>query len=177
MEHWKQIDGFERYQVSSAGVVKKIDGGIMRQSDNGRGYYFVRLWNDDGMKKKYIHRLVAEAFIDNPLNKKEVNHIDSNPSNNSVENLEWVSHKENMEHMVIQGRSVRTEEQLKRLRDGQKWSYKQVVGTNIETGEKVFYSKLNDVKKDGFSPANVCCCCNGKRGIKQHKGYKWEYVL
>lgn len=65
---------------------------------NGSGYVDVVLSNNGKTERLHIHRLVANAFIDNPDNKKQVNHIDYNRTNNAVSNLEWCSAKENMAH-------------------------------------------------------------------------------
>ena len=76
-----------------------VDGRTFTKTDDGRGYDRVSL-----EEKPYrIHRLVAEAFIPNPLNLPEVNHKDGNKKNNCVENLEWVTHQENMAHAVKTG--------------------------------------------------------------------------
>jgi hypothetical protein len=80
-----------------------------------------------------------------------------------------------MAWMKTQGRSKRRPEWLENLHKAQEETYVAVVGENIQTGEKIYFSKLNDVKKAGFQPSCVCYCCKGKRGITQHKGYRWKY--
>ena len=109
-EIWKDIKGYEgKYQISNLGRVKSLQR-------NGRperilrlnlikGYAYTTLSNGSrGNKKKLkVHRLVAEAFIPNPHNKPEVNHIDGNKLNNNVDNLEWVTHQENCKHAVKLG--------------------------------------------------------------------------
>lgn len=107
-EIWKDIKGFESfYQVSNLGNVKSLDryilysngtrhfhsGKILTPTLNKYGYYYVHLKKEGSNKKIYVHRLVAQAFIPNKNNKEEVNHIDCNPANNKVDNLEWVTHK------------------------------------------------------------------------------------
>lgn len=98
-EIWKDIVGYEGlYQVSNMGRVRSLKRNIILKptSDmNGKGYYFVNLKR--GNPKK-IHRLVAKAFIPNPDNKPEVNHIDGNTKNNKIDNLEWCTHQENCVH-------------------------------------------------------------------------------
>ncbi len=70
----------------------------LRPRDNGSGYLFVRLCKDGIRMRQYVHRLVAVTFIENVEGKCCVNHKDGNPQNNAVENLEWVTHRENMLH-------------------------------------------------------------------------------
>jgi hypothetical protein len=115
MEIWKDIEGFEGYnKISSKGRVKSVarkqwngkawhdkKEQILKNRD-GSFYHYVKLCRDGFYKKEYVHRLVAQAFIPNPLNKKCVNHIDSNKLNNNLNNLEWVTHKENYEHYIKQ---------------------------------------------------------------------------
>ena len=105
-EIWKDIKDFEgMYQVSNFGRVRSVDrldsigrlhkGNIKAIRDNGHGYKVVQMYKDNKPKIGYIHRLVATAFLENPDNKPEVHHIDSDRSNNKLENLQWVTSKEN----------------------------------------------------------------------------------
>ena len=77
---------------------QKIKGKILKYCDNGKGYKLVYLFKGSKRRNFYVHRLVACHFIDNPNNYKEINHKDLNKSNNSVENLEWVTQIENIRH-------------------------------------------------------------------------------
>lgn len=105
-EIWKIIDNFPNYQISNFGRVmslaKKDKPLIMAPHIGGGGYYSVNLHRKvEGKKvieRKYIHRLVAEAFIPNPLNRTEINHIDGDKTNNHITNIEWITHSENMKH-------------------------------------------------------------------------------
>jgi hypothetical protein len=171
-DQWKVIPGFESYEISNTGQIRNRDK-LLKPVNNGKGYLKIVLHQDGKEKRFYIHRLVAEAFIQNPEHKPCVNHIDCNPSNNCIENLEWCTHQENVDWMARQGRNKRTEQWLKNLHKAQEEAYVAVVGQNIKTGEEIRFSKLNDVRTLGFQPSCVCNCCQGKR--KQHKGYRWTY--
>lgn len=174
-EQWKVIEGFDLYEISNTGKIRNQKGKILKPVDNGKGYLKFTLKHDGRNKREYVHRLVAAAFISNPENKPCVNHIDNDPSNNCVENLEWCTHQENMNWMNKQNRAKRTPEWIENLHKAQEETYVAVIGENIKSGEKIYFSKLNDVKKEGFQPSCVCDCCKGKRGRTQHKGYRWKY--
>lgn len=75
-----------------------VKGGIISTRINNCGYVSVRLSKNGKIYTRFVHRLMAEAFIPNPLNKKYVNHIDGDKKNNSLKNLEWVTHSENIRH-------------------------------------------------------------------------------
>ena len=114
-EIWAVVDCYnERYQVSNFGRVRSVDmlisnrygtltrkkGRILKDGICGSGYRGVSLSIDGKSHTNYVHRLVAQAFIENPKNKPEVNHIDGNKENNHASNLEWVTHKENFFHAI-----------------------------------------------------------------------------
>lgn len=117
-EIWKDIKEFRGlYQVSNLGRVKSIDrttiyntgairttkGKILSIGKNKLGYSQVSLSKHDKQYSRRVHRLVAEAFILNPNNKTQVNHIDGNKENNKVENLEWCTKSENELHAYKMG--------------------------------------------------------------------------
>ena len=104
-EEWKKIEGYSNYSVSNLGNVRNDNTGkILRpftcDREPGRCYLSVKLFQGKHVKSKNmrIHRLVAQAFIPNLSNKREVNHKDGDKRNNAASNLEWCSRSENMRH-------------------------------------------------------------------------------
>ena len=87
-EFWKQIEGFDNYQISNIGRVKniKFDRLVKPLLDN-RGYIMVNLYKDGKMKRLSLHRLIAIAFIPNPENKPCIDHINTDRSDNRIDNL------------------------------------------------------------------------------------------
>lgn len=117
-ELWRDVVGFEGfYQVSNHGRVKSLDrqvfyidgrvrtfyGQILKLRLDSKGYYFVTLIKPGFKIQQRVHRLVAESFILNFQNKPCVNHKNSNRKDNIVDNLEWVTHKENTQHAIKKG--------------------------------------------------------------------------
>lgn len=103
-EIWKPVtQSEEKYWVSSAGNIRKNTGRILSTPTGKRGYPCVNITIDKKTRLRTVHRLVVEAFILNPENKPEVNHIDGNKQNNHIENLEWCTAKENMLHARVTG--------------------------------------------------------------------------
>ena len=104
----KQLDflGYPKYAVRDDGVVINIERvSIIKPDVNKSGYHRVLLYkNSNECSKESVHRLVAAAFIDNPEAKPCVNHKDNRPGNNVASNLEWCTHKENTQHMLVQNR-------------------------------------------------------------------------
>ncbi len=120
-EVWRTIRGFRnRYEVSSHGRVRSLRRVVLVKTRSGKfgkrvirarvlklvsdGPYLCVSLYKNGFTKAAVHRLVAEAFIPNPDNKPEVNHKDNDGTNNHVDNLEWVTPKENAEHAISIGR-------------------------------------------------------------------------
>jgi predicted XRE-type DNA-binding protein len=100
-EIWKDIEGFEGlYKVSNKGRVRSFhkSGRIMKPDTTNHGHLRVWLCKNGNKKRYLIHRLVARAFIPNPENKPQINHIDADPSNNHVSNLQWSTQSENISH-------------------------------------------------------------------------------
>lgn len=118
MEKWKEIPGFENYLVSNTGnvkrkeltrIVKDSHGGYMVRhdsekmiavTDNGNGYLIASITQNGKRKNFYVHRLVANAFLERDVTKEYVNHIDFDKKNNNVSNLEWCTQKENIAHSL-----------------------------------------------------------------------------
>ena len=140
-EMWKAVKGYEGlYEVSDNGEIRSLDHEVLnngtsvlvkgvlkrtRMKDNG--YMIVDLWKDGKGKTHHVHRLVAQAFIDNPENKQTVNHIDGNKKNNNVNNLEWLTPSEQNLHFYEHGLKSKANIQkaVKAMQDARR---KRVVG-------------------------------------------------
>jgi len=108
-EVWKDIEGYEGlYQVSNLGRVRSFHGDsekIMKQTLQ-KGYLRITLLKNKKQKRFLSHRLVAQAFIPNPENKPQVNHIDEDKTNNRVDNLNWMTSKENNDWGTRKSRAI-----------------------------------------------------------------------
>ena len=170
-EVWKPVDGYPNYFVSTHGRVKsKVINKperILHLFSYCKGYFNVGLSCGCLRKKAKVHRLVATAFIENPKNYPHVNHIDNNGKNNHVSNLEWCTHKQNMEHMQKQGRSgmlgrtgylnVKSKAVLQFTHD------KKLVNE---------YGGLREASRlTGIALSGIVACCKGKR--KSSGGFIW----
>lgn len=165
MEDWKDIQGFDGYQVSNEGRVKSLKFGkerILKSWKVENGYLIVRLYKDGKRVWKLVHRLVAEAFIPNPQNLPEVNHKDENKSSNIVENLEWCDRSYNINY------GTRTQKCADK-------ESKMVDQIDPITGEVIRkWTSVNECGRNGYASSAVSRCCNGLR--KTHKGYTWKYA-
>lgn len=163
-EIFREIDGFPDYEVSNLGRVCSFKGKypkILKPGKNRYGYLYVILYNGGKMIGKTIHRLVAEAFVPNPENKSEVNHIDEDKLNNVAENLEWVTRKENCNHGT---RNSRLAKSLSRT----------VIQYTIEGIFMAEYSSIHEAERvTGIFHTSICQVCRGKR--KTAGGYLWLY--
>lgn len=187
MEIWKDIYEFEGYyQVSNFGNIRSLDrfdgvnyrkGQLIKPILKYNGYLQVGLRKNNKRKYFSIHRLVAIHFIDNPDNKKQVNHIDCNKQNNKVNNLEWVTPKENQFHAKENGlrNSMPSgEEHVNYGKYGENSkSAKPVVRYNPVTRESKLYKAKILAKNDGFDVTSISKCCHKK--LKTHKGYEWYF--
>lgn len=101
----RDVRGYEElYRVCSDGkIISKTDGKLLHSRIDRGGYETVRLRKEGKISTHFVHRLVAGAFLDNPESKREVNHINGNKLDNRLENLEWVTHAENVQHAYNNG--------------------------------------------------------------------------
>lgn len=181
MEVWKDIPDYGgKYQISNQGRVRSFtkwsNGKILKAhpQDKSKGSYkHVQLVGKGrgDIKCTYIHRLVAEAFLDNPLGYNEVNHKDGNTYNNNSENLEWCEHMYNMHHAFENG-LISHEFERGKLHPKSK-----PVIQMTKDGEFVKeWESVNQVQRETqFLASNIFRCCNPKTNRKSAYGYIWEY--
>ena len=155
----KDIKGYEGlYAITEEGQVWSYRSNKYLKQQQARNYLSIELHKDNNRKHYFIHRLVAETYIPNPHNLPEVNHIDENKYNNCVDNLEWVSHKNNMNHGTQKERA-RTKCK-KRIRC-------------IET-DTVYNSTKEAAEALGIKAPNITSCLKGRQ--KTSGKYHWEYI-
>ena len=172
------------YKVSNWGRILSLNyrntgkPELMTPIANTKGYFQVGLWKNGEYKTCKVHRLVAETFLPNPENKPEVNHIDEDKTNNFVflnedgsvdkekSNLEWKTHKDNINH------GTRNERVSKTLTNGK--LSKPVLQLSL-SGELIReWPSTAECGRNGFDQGAVTKCCNGKR--KTHKGFRFMYA-
>lgn len=149
MENWKKIIGFDQYEVSDLGNVKSVSNPlttrkekILRKGTIKNGYNIVVLTKYKKQNTIYVHRLVADAFIKNKEDKKEVNHINGVKTDNRVENLEWMSTSENAIHAFRNNLSAKGQDRTQaKLTDVQVLEIKKSGLRNIELSRKYNISK------------------------------------
>lgn len=158
MEIWKDIKSYEGlYKVSNLGRVKSLNYGrtgkeqILSLVLQNSGYLQVGLCKNGKVKKFKVHRLVAQAFIDNSDNLPQVNHIDQNKLNNQAINLEWCDNQYNT-----------------------RYSFAKKIGS-FKDGKLIkVYEAIQDVKTGGFNVGNVWSALNGR--YKSSGGFQWNYL-
>ena len=98
IEQWLPIIENPNYEISNYGNFKNKFGKLLNLNINARGYYYCNISTNSKVTKVKIHRLVAKYFLANPYKKDTVNHKDGNKLNNHIDNLEWLTRKENIQH-------------------------------------------------------------------------------
>lgn len=156
MEIWKDIEGYEDlYEVSDEGNVRNKKTGRILKPGKKNDYKFVGLFKNGKSKYRLVHRLVGKAFIPNPDNKPEIDHIDKNRSNNNVDNLRWVDRQENIDH-----------------------SRSKLVNQYTLDGHYVatYKSTMEASRQTGVKSSSICLCCLGHPNYSHAGGFIWKYV-
>lgn len=181
-EIWQDIPDWSGYQVSNLGRVKSLSRLknygkvramskeiILKHCVSGSRYCYVNLSNGVSQKIFPVHRLVANAFLVNPENKRTVNHKDGIKTNNRVSNLEWMTHSEN--HLHAYRNNIRKKPQPPM---GINSKYSKSVVQILSNGDKVKWDCVSDItRKLGYSQGNISSVCRGIRPFAY--GCKWEY--
>lgn len=170
MEIWKDCKGYEgRYQVSTeGGVWSVISQKRLKTTTNKGGYLSVQLTASNGkIKREYIHRLVAIAFIDNPDNLPQVNHKDEDKQNNKIDNLEWCTAKYNNNYGTRNERA-RTNREYKKLGE-----HPQAKAVKCIELDRVFSCAKEASKELLIDNSDIGKACKGK--LKTAGGYHWVY--
>ncbi len=186
-EIWKDVIGFEGlYQVSNLGRVKSLDrkvnsryginriisGKILKKLINTKGYLYVDLKRKCKGKKHLIHRLVAQAFIPNPENKPQVNHIDGNKQNNCVSNLEWNTISENQQHAFAN--HLNHPNNVGKFGKKHPKSIKILMFDNAMNYIKCFDSIADAERTLKINSSHISKCCRKK--LKTAGGFIWRYM-
>lgn len=190
-EQWKNIVGWENYLVSNYGniialprklkrCISKIR--LLKQTKNVQKHnhivLFVRLYDGTRCKNLLVHRLVANAFIPNPHNKPQIDHIDANTLNNHVSNLRWCTSKENMNNPITRKKMS----DIMKIKHSQKY-YNPILKKNNKLSKAILqikdgivineYPSMSEAQRAGFSQSKISECCLLKR--KYHKGFQWKF--
>ena len=177
--NWRKIEGFENYSVSDCGHVRNDATGRRKKPmlNKRNGYYYVDLWEDNVSRKRPVHRLVAEAFLDNPDSKPTVDHIDGDRTNNHVSNLRWATFSE--QNSRFETRGVRSEPvlalhyvEIRKERGGGHvaWSYSDKA--------YVFGSIKEAAEHFGVTSGNISLMMQkGTIGVRgKMRGYQFSYL-
>jgi hypothetical protein len=142
--NWKKIENYPKYEISDCGLLMNSRGNILKPGKIVDGYLCVDLYKNGKRKTCKIHRLVAQAFIPNPENKPQVDHIDRDRTNNHVDNLRWATSSENSQNTGVRCTNKLGIKNISYDKSQNRYVYKKII-----QGEKKF-SKLSKLLKKQY---------------------------
>lgn len=171
MEQWREVVDNPNYLISNTGRVRRNGSNKDKAVRDRKGYLVTDLYMNGKRKTERINRLVASAFVDNPGNKEVVDHLDENKRNNNADNLEWVTHSENIKRAWKSGTmhatcGMRGHSNPNAGRKGKPFKI-------VETGE-VFNTLHECEAKINGNNRHINDCLKGRQ--KTHRGYHFEYI-
>lgn len=173
-EVWKKIDGTGgMMEVSSLGRIRSLlrtDKTILKYQHDSKGYQRVRVTVQREKMTFKVHREVAKAFIPNPDNKPQVNHIDGNKDNNAVDNLEWVTNQENAQHAFSTGLFDTVVAGAKRSNEARK---RPVAGFDPQTGKRFDFESVSEAERF-FGSRHISAVLKGRR--RHVNGWTFAYI-
>lgn len=173
---WRIIAEDTNYSVSNTGLIKRNSTNHILKFGNKKRYYTVALYSNGERKDRYVHRLVAIAFLPNPNNLQYVNHIDHNIHNNNLQNLEWCTSSENARHSYENNRRE-LEYKTTRKATTEKMieaSKKKVVQYDLKMNVMaIFESGAEAGRQTGINSKGISAVCRGIR--KTAGGYIWRF--
>ena len=190
---WKVIENYPKYEVSNFGEVRIVKNNkILKKSVDARGYYKVTLTNNSERKTLFVHRLVAMAFVPNPNNLSQVNHIDENKQNNNSNNLEWCDIVYNCNYgtrnqRISEAHKNKTfsTEHMQKLSKSQQGKNNSMYGRRYEDSphargvvcietQQEYLSCKEASETTGISRTSLCNCLKGRS--KTAGNLHWEYI-
>lgn len=186
-EIWKDIPNYEGlYQASNYGRIRSLDclvrcrnnhfrkkqGKILHPTPYKNGYLSVCISKDGRIKRTSVHRLVAKAFIPNPLNKPCIDHINANITDNNVNNLRWVTHSENNMNPIHRKRTSLAKKGINCFFYGKTFNCRPIVSID-KKGNIVKYQSIAEAARAGFTYRGIQDCLSDL--YKHHKKRRWFY--
>lgn len=178
---WKDIDGYEGlYQASNTGKIRSLDRIMLNRWGNGErhkrgklmkfdltsnGYLAVNLSKDGIGKRFLVHRIVAQCFIPNPENKPCIDHINTDRTDNRVENLRWVTHRDNQNNPVTKSKMKLNKSKAK-----------PILQFSLDDKFIKRWNSCSDIVRElGYNQGSISACCRNKKNYFTAYGYRWGF--